>query len=274
MINDGRISRILPRMYFYDENDLIRFVDALDAEYLSLEKSIAGITDLINLDKCPDDKLAYLAALTNCPLIGDDPVLWRKQIKNWPYLLKIKGTELSLDLFLNSIGADDHKISTFFRDANGDLVTEKPDGEPFYDDATGLWRNIRTHLFGFDIFWDEERYSRWRKWDENFMDKINIWVERAKPYHAELIDLVTHIKAYEEMTIYYGMAQGLSGEHKVLIDRAKLDPTQIYYGIAQGLSGEHKVLAHQPETHMEMHISQTYTVLMISARANVKISRL
>ncbi len=45
MLNNGRISRIIPRVYYHEENDFIRFVDALDAEYISFEKSIAGITD-------------------------------------------------------------------------------------------------------------------------------------------------------------------------------------------------------------------------------------
>ena len=111
----GRISDIIPSLYYQNPNDLIKFVDALDVEVNLLEKQVAGITDLINVDKCPDDKLVYLAALTNCPLIGNDPILWRRQIKNWPYLLKMKGTELSLDIFLNSIGATVHNVRTFFK---------------------------------------------------------------------------------------------------------------------------------------------------------------
>ena len=110
----GRISDIIPPLYYDAENDLIRYTDCLDVEIAELESKIKGITDLINVDKCPDDKLPYLAAMTNCPLMGDDAVLWRKQIKNWPYLLKIKGTALSLEVFLNTIDVDEHKISASF----------------------------------------------------------------------------------------------------------------------------------------------------------------
>ena len=237
-----RISQVIPSIYYYEENDLIRFVDALDVETDLLEQEVKSITDLINVDKCPDDKLAYLAALTNCPLIGNDPELWRRQIKNWPHLLKMKGTELSLDIFLNSIDAQVHEIRTYFRDASGELITQKPKGDPFYDKSTEKWRNIRTHLFGLDVTWDNDRYRTWQTWNQEFIDKISIWLERAKPFHAELYDLNLYILNREDLELYYGIGENLGGWRKIgLSTLDRTDAKKLYYGVAENLSGEHKI---------------------------------
>lgn len=187
----GRITDLLPSLYYGKENDLTRFTDILDFEIRELEKKVRGITDLINVDKCPDDKLPYLAALTNCPLIGNDPIFWRKQIKNWAYILKLKGTKRSLELVLDSVGAESWEIKTFFRDAVGGYVTKKPEGNPFID-YNGIWRNIRTHYFGIEFhlgkdFIEAQNYD----WDvESVRKKLSFWFERGKPYHSELLGMV------------------------------------------------------------------------------------
>ena len=187
----GRIADIIPALYHGNDNELIPFVDALDIEVSLLERNVRGITDLINIDKCPDDKLPYLAALTNCPLIGNDPVFWRKQIRNWPYILKLKGTERSLELVLDSIGADSWAIKTFFRDAGGGYVTSKPTGQPFMD-SNGLWYNIRTHYFGIEFTLSKDFVvSQDFNWDvDEVKDKLRFWFERGKPYHAELLKMI------------------------------------------------------------------------------------
>ena len=187
----GRITDIIPALYHNGDNDLTRFTEILDSKVIrELEQSTRGITNLINIDKCPDDSLPYLAALTNCPLIGNDPVFWRKQIRNWPYILKLKGTQRSLELVLDSIGAENWTIKTFFRDAGGGYITSKPTGKPFMD-ADGLWHNIRTHYFGIEFvmrkaFVEELDFN----WDvEEVKDKLRFWFERGKPYHAELLNM-------------------------------------------------------------------------------------
>ena len=187
----GRIADIIPALYYAKGNELIPFVEALDVEVKDIERKVRGITDLINIDKCPDDKLPYLAALTNCPLIGDDPVFWRKQIKNWPYILKLKGTERSLELVLDSIGADEWSIKTFFRDAGGGYVTTKPDGQPFKD-SDGLWHNIRTHYFGIEFVMGKEFVEGQEfLWDaEEIKEKLAVWFEHGKPFHAELLNMI------------------------------------------------------------------------------------
>ena len=187
----GRIADVIPALYHGGNNDLIRFVDALDVDIKGLEKQVRGITDLINVDKCPDDKLPYLAALTNCPLIGNDPVFWRRQLKNWPYILKLKGTQRSLELVLDSIGAASWDIKTFFRDAGGGYITTKPSGAPFLD-ADGLWHNIRTHYFGIEFTLSNEFVEKQDfYWDvDEVREKLNFWFERGKPYHAELLNMI------------------------------------------------------------------------------------
>ena len=187
----GRITDLLPALYHGGDNDITRFTDILDFEVKELERYTRGITDLINIDKCPNDKLPYLAAFINCPLIGDDPVFWRKQIRNWPYILRLKGTQRSLELVLDSIDIEDSKIKTFFRDERGKYVTDKPDGEPFID-RNGLWRNIRTHYFGIDLtlskYFVEARNFDWE--DSEIKEKLQFWFERGKPYHSELLHMM------------------------------------------------------------------------------------
>ena len=153
----GRISDVLPPLYHGGKNDVTKFTDALDAEIEPIERKIRGIPELIDVDMCPDDKLPYLAALTNCPLAGEDAIIQRRQLRNWPYLLKIKGTARSFEVYLNSIGALAHRIPTYFRDAEGNYVEEKPEGEPFLGED-GLWRNSRTHYFGLEVVWENEAF--------------------------------------------------------------------------------------------------------------------
>ena len=187
----GRITDLIPALYHSEDNDLARFTDILDAEVIQeLEQSTRGITNLINIDRCPDNKLPYLAAIVNCPLIGDDPIFWRKQIRNWPYILRLKGTQRSLELVLDSIDVEDSKIKTFFRNERGRYVTTKPDGEPFLD-ANGLWRNIRTHYFGIDLTLTRDFVERTNyDWDEaEISEKLQFWLKRGKPYHSELLHL-------------------------------------------------------------------------------------
>jgi len=184
-----RISDIIPGLYYKEPNGLIKFVQALDVEIAEIEKQISGITDLINVDKCPDDKLVYLAALTGCPLIGTDPVFWRRQIKSWPDVLKLKGTKRSLELVLNTLGAESWNINTYFRDANGNYTTQKPDGEPFQDNK-GVWRNSRTHYFGIELFLSKDFVERENySWDfDEIKEKLYFWIGSGKPFHSELLN--------------------------------------------------------------------------------------
>ena len=233
----GRIADIIPSLYYQKPNDLIKFVNALDYEVDFLEKQIAGITDLINVDRCPDDKLVYLAALTNCPLIGSDSALWRRQIKNWPYLLKMKGTELSLDIFLNSIGATVHNVRTFFRDEAGNLAENK--SEDFA---------IRSHMFDLDITWENKRFVNWYEWDNDFASKIKIWIERVKPFHAELRKLTSIIPVQEQKNLYAGIASGVSGNRIIKLDRPEAPKgNKFFIAFAGGLSGSSIINISRPD---------------------------
>lgn len=185
----GQILDLLPSMYHRNENNLAPFIRALEPSLEHIERKIDDFTALTDVDRCPAEYLPYLAALTNVPLVGEDPRLWRRQIRNWPWLLKIKGTERSLAVFLQSIGAKEYVLYTWFRDANGDLVLDKPQGEPFLNQATGVWHNIRTHYFSIEMILDEEFLYLYKASQADLVEKVLPWMERTKPFHAELLSI-------------------------------------------------------------------------------------
>ena len=224
----GRISDVVPLLYYGDKNNVISFLESLDVEVSALEKAIQGITDLIDVDKCPDDKLPYLAALTGCPLSGITPASQRRMLRNWPWLLKIKGTNLSLEVYLNSIGAMDHRIPTYFRDETGDYVESKPQGQPFK--AHGTWYNIRTHFFGIETTWNGVEYTRWQQWHEEFVENINWWLKRMKPFHAELLRWVTILRQDETLNLYHGGATIQGYFHKISMNRRWVGKVNFFCG--------------------------------------------
>jgi hypothetical protein len=67
-------------------------------------------------------------------------------------------------------------------------VEEKPEGEPYFDPLTGLWRNLRTHYFGLELFWNLTTMP-WYDWIQNLWERITPWMERAKPFHSELLNV-------------------------------------------------------------------------------------
>ena len=225
----GKISEIVPSLYYNNANDLIRFLESLDINVDEIEKSIAEITDLINVDKCPDDKLPYLAYLTGCPLPGNNPKIHRRLLRDWPYLLKIKGSNLSLDLYLNSIGAVNHKINEYFRDASGNYTETKPEGKPF--ELNGTWYNIRTHYFGIETTWNNEQYTRAEEWHEEFVECISWWLRRMKPFHAELLRWHTVIEQDRTMNLYHGVGVFQGCIHELTMNRCKKIKMNLYCGI-------------------------------------------
>jgi uncharacterized phage protein gp47/JayE len=188
-MSDGRISDLIPSLYREDKNELSPFVEALETETDILEREIKNLSDLTDVDRCPEKYLPYLAAMTDCRLIGNDPRLWRRQIRNWPWLLKIKGTEKSLAVFLQSIGVQDYTLHTWFRDASGNLVEEKPPGQPFFNHVSGQWHNARTHYFSVDMALGEDFASLRDYSQKEILALIWPWMERTKPFHAELLTL-------------------------------------------------------------------------------------
>ncbi len=188
----GRIGDLIPALYHGDENELLGFNKALEPEIDFLEQKIRELPSLADVDRCPDRFLPYLAAVTNCPLVGKDPKYWRQQIRNWPWLLKIKGTEESLIVFLNAVGAEKYTIRTWFRDAGGAYVEKKPEGEPYYNQVDGLWYNIRTHYFSVEVVlgWDFVVGQDYYWTVDEIKEKLGPWFERAKPFHAELLNML------------------------------------------------------------------------------------
>jgi hypothetical protein len=242
------MNDLLPQLYHSDGNEISGFVEQLEPEIINLERKIDEITALVDVDRCPAEYLPYLASLTNAPLIGDNPVLWRRQIRNWPWLLKFKGTEKSLALFLNSVGAQDYKLYTWFRDADGEYVEEKPDGEPFFDENTGLWRNIRTHYFSVDMVIENQLIEN-QVWSmEEIKRRILPWFERTKPFHAELLRFTIGPPDREYTSpLYLGTAIAEVTSSSITPERPQVNPSPIIAGLTVYSSGLESVGLSRPE---------------------------
>lgn len=186
-----RLWNLIPDVYRYEGNELEPLVRSGFGSVLAdLENRIKDMTRLIDVDRCPDKYLPYLAALTNVPLVGSNPISWRRQIRNWPWLLRFKGTKRSIEVFVDSLGFKDYEIRTWFRDANGGYVQRKPSGQPFFDPIDGLWKNIRTHYFSIIMMVsNDELKSLSSIWSDKLAEEFEKWFEFAKPYHAEILDL-------------------------------------------------------------------------------------
>ena len=239
MSNDGLISSNIPRIY-YREGDLEPFLRAIDEELSSIEKWIDNIPNLADVDTCEEYALPYLAATIHCPLWGQSPAMWRKQIKNWPYICRMKGTKRGLRYFFDAFGFIAEKIETYWRDNHGEYVIDKPAGAPYLDTSTGLWNNSKTHYFGLELSYDDNFA------DVNYHpDLINAtanimeWIEWVKPFHAELLKVF--IKKYlkeQTQTIYTGIADMLSGTATILPRAPDMDSQMaMRFGIAKQLSG-------------------------------------
>lgn len=185
------LSELFPYMYHTGRNEIIGFVECLEPEFDYIRERYRGLTALVDVNTCPDEYLPYLAALTNCPLIGNDQKLWRQQIKAWPEVLRMKGTERGIIALLENIGMSRIKVDTYWRDANGDYVTEKPDGAPFFHEASGLWRNSRTHYFSLRLSTPSGEIL-----ENTDLDKVKSLLPRVKPYHAEILryDLYRYVR--------------------------------------------------------------------------------
>ncbi len=210
----GRISDILPASYHDENNNLIKFTNALDFEIKELEYKTKSLTDLINIDNCEEKYLPYLASITGCPLFGIESHLWRRQIKNWPYILKFKGTAKSLEIFLNSINVDEHRLYTFFRDEQNNLIENKPDGQPFKDNL-GVWHNIRTHYFDLDLIYNNKHYLTWSQWHDELIRSMNIWLVKAKPFHSELRNLSIILKRNTDFKFEIGTGTFQGTHHAI-----------------------------------------------------------
>ena len=149
----------------------------------------------------------------------------------------MKGTELSLDIFLNSIGATVHNVHTFFRDEAGNLAENK--SEDFA---------IRSHMFDLDITWENKRFVNWYEWDNDFASKIKIWIERVKPFHAELRKLTSIIPVQEQKNLYAGIASGVSGNRIIKLDRPEAPKgNKFFIAFARGLSGSSIINISRPD---------------------------
>ena len=185
------MTGLLPYIY-HDSGVLIGYMEALEADINNIRDKYGGLTDIIDIDRCPDIFLPYLAEAVQVPLIGEDPVLWRRQIKAWPGILRIKGTEKSMLLLLDSVGLRSIDIFTYWRNDTGKYVIGKPPGNPYLDTTRQLWYNARTHYFSLSI--STINNGLLGQYDMNSLRKL---IAEVKPYHADLLELTSNMSIDE-----------------------------------------------------------------------------
>ena len=179
----GIITDLFPYMYHVGRNKLIGYMECLEPEIEYVRERYKGIPSLIDVNTCPEVYLPYLASMTDCPLIGDEPRLWRQQIKAWPGILRTKGTETSIVTLLEKVGLTKVKVETYWRDGAGGYVTEKPTGDPIYDETSGLWLNSRTHYFTLALSTPSGELL-----STEDMATIKRLLPYVKPHHAEILE--------------------------------------------------------------------------------------
>lgn len=190
----SRVIPLLPRAY-HNGDGLIPFVELLEPEVGKIEELTAELTNLAGIDKIPDKYLPYIASKTNAPLMGNDPKLWRRQIRMWPEILSIKGTERSLKLFFRALGFARYDILTYWRDADGNYTTEKPEGEPFKGEDS-VWYNSRTHYFSVRLWWTPDS-DVGTEADSDILAFLRKWLPKVKPAYAELLEWDTRLAIVE-----------------------------------------------------------------------------
>lgn len=188
-MNENEIlPKLVPRIYHTDE--FVPFLEALDASFQYLEKSVKNLPDIVDVDNCDDKYLPYLAAGINCPLYGYNTKLWRKQIKNWPYVCRMKGTKRAIRYFLNAFGIVAESIPTYWRDQYGNYTEEKPEGDPFFDETAGLWKNSKTHYFDVILSANDDDTGNIEFGSLTEAGSIiRQYLDKVKPFHAELLRL-------------------------------------------------------------------------------------
>ncbi len=187
---NGRITSLLPRVYHNEDENLIAFVKLLEPEIDKIESLTAGLTDIIDIDKTPEKYIPYIAAMTNVPLVGDSPNVWRRQIKKWPLILKIKGTEKSVKLAFETLGIDSVQITTFWRDAAGNLTDVRPSGDPFKG-SDGVWRNSKTHYFSVLLFLPTDSGGHAVQLP---LEQLQTVLKSVKPIYAELVEFSSGVQ--------------------------------------------------------------------------------
>lgn len=200
-MEDKLLQNCIPRLYHQEE--FTPFVQAIDRAITGLEGEIEKIPAMLDVDSCPDFALPYLAALTKCPLWGQSPLLWRKQIKNWPHVCRMKGTKKALRYFFDSLGIVAETIETYWRDSAGEYVVERPEGVPYLDNS-GLWYNSKTHYFGVILSANEEDITNLPNADLRVVSKnILEWMELVKPFHAELLRIAWMVQIFHKWEIHH-----------------------------------------------------------------------
>jgi len=95
-----------------------RFMQGASYSFFDTNDDVSKLSNIYNIEKCPDNLLPYLADLIGWRLYGSSPTSWRRQIRGATSLYKQKGTKKglhnALTTVLPTVGIQASSISEFY----------------------------------------------------------------------------------------------------------------------------------------------------------------
>ena len=241
LIDDLKLQDIMPPNLIRDSNtnNIAESINSNLAQVTGVSREALILPRIDELDERVIDILAWQYHVDFYEL-ADDLASKRKMVKESLKWHMKKGTKYTIIKGLDMLG-----ITAEYKN----WYEFNPPHEPYT----------------FEIYaYVREDYYRHHSY-EQMIQNIYRTVNNSKAARSWMSRLETEIGRKEEINLYYGLAQGLSGRRKMDIEHAKLPETQLYYGTAQGLSGRYKISYSRPEMRMEMHIRQAHEFRLIAA---------
>ena len=97
-------------------------------------------------------------------------------------------------------------------------------------------------------------FLNWREWRSDFVAQVTYWLERAKPFHAELLRWVSVLTRTETLNLYHGVATLRGGIQKIGLPRPEFGVTRMYTGVATATGGKQIIGLSRPElAPQELH---------------------
>ena len=95
-----------------------RFLQSLSYSFFDTNNAVSKLSNIYDIEKCPEDFLPYIADLIGWTLYGSSPDSWRRQIRGAASLYKQKGTKIGLHnaitTVLPTVGIQLSAISEFY----------------------------------------------------------------------------------------------------------------------------------------------------------------
>jgi len=95
-----------------------RFLQSLSYSFFDTNNAVSKLSNIYDIEKCPEEFLPYIADLIGWTLYGSSPDSWRRQIRGATKLYKQKGTKVGLHnaitTVLPTVGIQLSAISEFY----------------------------------------------------------------------------------------------------------------------------------------------------------------